>query len=206
MRTCCIWVPAALLLVGCGYTSEYVPPQDGRARPVWRDNNVILAPPPGVSAACWQAVLDLTRTNVVRQPRELGTVRRHRERFWTPRYYGPPIVVITPGVAPLLPRPPLFVPLLPPPILRPGLGLAAPLAMPGLHLSSGGQDPGRALVVLAALALLVLPAVDVALAVAPAESPTRSSQAIDQTNALNDLMRSPGNPCSYPYLDPGGAS
>jgi hypothetical protein len=56
---------------------------------------------------------------------------------------------------------------------------------------------GKALVVLAVVALIVLPIVDVSLALANPESAKRSSQSIDQVNAWNDLARTPGTPCSY---------
>ncbi len=35
----------ALLCTGCSYTSEYVPPKDGRARPMWQDDKVVIVAP-----------------------------------------------------------------------------------------------------------------------------------------------------------------
>lgn len=187
-----------LLALGCSYTSQYTAPADGRVRPVWHDDRVLVEPSGAApSAECSRAALDLTRTDVLRQPKEYGVVRR--EAYWVPRYFGPPIVVAA-GLGPVLPRPPLFVPVLVP--LRPGVAVVG--AAPALRLGSGGGDSGKALALLAVIALVVLPVVDVVLAAAPAESVSASAQAIDQVNALNDLMRSDGTPCSY-YSPPGGA-
>jgi hypothetical protein len=105
--------------------------------------------------------------------------------------------VLVPGLAPPLPAPPLFFPpalLLPPGAPHP----LAPLRFASAVSLRGGGGQGsldRALGYLAVLALLVLPAVDLGLAIANPESPTRSSDAIDGVNAYNDLARWPGSPC-----------
>jgi len=35
----------ALLCAGCSYTSDYVPPRDGRVRPLWQGDKVVIAAP-----------------------------------------------------------------------------------------------------------------------------------------------------------------
>ena len=32
-----------VLLAGCGYTSQYTPPLDGRPRAVWREDRVVVS-------------------------------------------------------------------------------------------------------------------------------------------------------------------
>jgi hypothetical protein len=197
-----------LLAAACGYTSEYAPPADGRVRPVWRENRVVVEPSGAApSAECLRAALELTGTDIVRQPREYGVVRREPGGYWTPRFYGAPIVIVAAGLAPIMPRPPIFLPVLAPALVRPGVGFIGSGPVPGLRLGSGG-DSGKALAFLAIIALVVLPIVDIAVAAAPAESVGATAQAIDQVNALNDLMRSPENPCAYyepPAAPAGGA-
>ncbi len=68
---------------------------------------------------------------------------------------------------------------------------------------SGGND---ALTKLAIIALIVLPAVAIGLAVANPESSSSSSQAIDQVNAYNDLVRSGQSACALQPFDVGGGS
>jgi hypothetical protein len=193
----------ALLAVGCGYTSEYVAPADGRPRAVWHDNKVVVeragAP---ASSQCAADIGQLTDTSTLRERRP--QVRRPEGGYWVPTYYGPQIVVVSRGMAPILPHPPVFLPSLLG--VRPGVAMIGPLPVPVLRVgglgggsgSRGGSgDLGKAAVVLAVVALVVLPAVDLGLAIAPAESAGPSAQAIDQVNAWNDLLRSPGTACSY---------
>ena len=61
-------------------------------------------------------------------------------------------------------------------------------------ITGGAGGIGRAMVLLAAIALVVLPIVDLTLAVVPPET-DRSTDAIDQVNVFNDLARVPGGPC-----------
>ncbi len=48
----------------------------------------------------------------------------------------------------------------------------------------------------AVIVLVALPIIDVSLAFSPAESPSLSAQTADMVNAYNDLLRSPGSPCT----------
>jgi hypothetical protein len=52
---------AAMLATGCGsYTSEYVPPKDGRARAVWHDDRVVASMPDGANrAGCSEAITEV---------------------------------------------------------------------------------------------------------------------------------------------------
>jgi hypothetical protein len=203
-------IAALVFTSACGYTSQYVAPQDGRVRPVWQENKIVVEPSGApLSAACLNAAMAETNTEFVRAAKGSGYEVR-RSGYWVPRYYGPPIVVATAGVAPALPHPPVFLPsLVVASALRPRLGGVSviPGPVPIIRIpggsSGGGKDGGYVLLVLAVLALTVLPVIDLALAIAPAESAGRSAQAIDQVNALNDLMRMTGSPCSYETL--GGA-
>ncbi len=177
---------------GCAYTSEYTAPQDGRARALWRDNNVVFDPSgAALSEVCAQEMMYLTATGKLRLPPEYRIAGERS--YWTPRYYGSPIVVLDPGLAPVLPLPPLFLPSL-------GIAHSAPLPAVlsgGAGISGGGGGGDKGLAYLAVIVLLVLPAVDLGLALSRPESETKSSQAIDQANAYNDLARSPGSPCFF---------
>lgn len=210
MRTLAL---ALALAAGCGYTSSYVAPTDGRPRAVWREDHVVVEPagaPLGPACAAeLGAMSGATRLHLVG-----GELRLDRFAprgvpvapivvaavLWTPRYWGPPIVAPAPGVAPLLPMPPL---LLPPPVLalpggRPTFA-GAPVPS-GVASTGSGPDLGdsRALEVLAAVALVVLPAVALGLALSRPEDSDRNAEAVDQVNAWNDLLRTAGTPCAEP--------
>ncbi len=168
--------------IGCSYESQYLAPQDGRPRAVWqRDRVVVEAAGAQLSPDCLAELhgivpyeeLQLGEPRLLPQPGPRRKFRLHAE-FWIPVYVG---ILVAP----------------PPPHLLP------PLLPPLLPRVSGERYDDRALMLLATLSLLVLPAVDVALAAAPAESAS-SAQAIDQVNALNDLMRSPESNCRYYQL------
>lgn len=206
---------ASLLTGACGYTSSYVPPLDGRARVVYRDSDARMetagaALSDDCSAEVAEALGERPRRRLVRAPGEgapvVGT-------YWAPIYYGPSIVVVTPGVPPLLPTPPLYSPSLA--LARATSQGALHLRSPSLGVSGGGggggmkldNGSGQLLVVLAVVALIVLPTIDVALALASPESSSVSSSAIDRVNAYNDLARTPGTACSGvpAYGPPTGA-
>lgn len=135
---CACWV-VLLLCAGCGYSSSYVPPVDGRARVVWnsRDSEAVASLSGlELSQDCQQAIgqmtgqkrmpLDDINQGIVQFP-EIATehtVARPEMRtyggYWVPRYYGPNIVVVQPGLPPVFPRPPLYVPF----AARPHIGLS----------------------------------------------------------------------------------
>ncbi len=192
---------------GCGYTSQYSAPVDGRPRAVWRNDKVVVQSA-GVARTpeCAEAVAELSgNARPAPPPPPSG--------YYTPQWYGPPLVVLTPGFAPPLPRPPLF--------FSPSLTIATALAHGGpkggggLRLDGGAAGRGvrggsgdtkgleAAVLYMAVVALLVLPIVDTTLALVPAESVTESVAAIDEVNAWNDLLRWPGSPCGPPAVPQG---
>lgn len=188
---------ASLLVAGCGYTSQYEPARDGRARAVWRESDVgvDLAGAP-LTAECASALKSASSTGRLR----LVVASPPGERsYWRPRYYGSPIVVVQPGLAPPLLHPPLFVPVAP-------IGVAH--GLPGVGASGGGSlsgDTGKLLAYVAVILIIVLPLVDVWLALDDPETEI-SPQAIDQVNRWNDLARTPGSPCADDAPPVGGSS
>ncbi|WP_437732082.1 hypothetical protein [Sorangium sp. So ce1335] len=199
---------ALAALSGCGsYVSEYVPPPDGRARPVYRDGAVAME----LSGAIPECLSDEPGSGEALPPYPARTSRapvRVSGAFWVPVYFGPPIVVERRGVAP------------PPPHLhRHGPDVVRTPASPakggksggttasGSGSSSGGDNgAGSAaavvLATLAVVALVALPPIAVGLSVGSPERDKDSSLALDQINAYNDLARTPGSPCALPA--PGG--
>ncbi|WP_438024254.1 hypothetical protein [Sorangium sp. So ce233] len=204
---------ALAALSGCGsYVSEYVPPPDGRARPVYRDGAVAmelggaipdcLSGEPGSGAALPPYPARASRDPAASPVRVTGG-------FWVPIYFGPRIVVERHGVAP------------PPPHLhRPGPDVVRTPASPskGGKPASGGKSAsggtggtgGSAesaaasilFATVAVLALAALPPIAVGLSVGSPERDKDSALALDQVNAYNDLARTPGSPCALPA--PGG--
>ena len=214
---------------GCGYTSNYVPPIDGRARVIWnsQDSEATATLAGGsLSSECQAAIRQLTGHE--RIPLDRGFVQlptlpsaepyqmipSYRGEY-VPRYYGPNIIVIHPGLAPHFPRPPLFIPGLG----RPGFPphrIATPVAGGvrmgggggrGFGGSSGGSDAGKAFVVLAVVAIVVMPVISITLATVRPESERQASQAIDAVNAYNDMLRNGNSPCDPAFApEAGGAS
>ena len=229
-----LFIVSALALLAaagaCGYESQYVAPADGRPRVVWGPGNdpaieLAGAPP---SPDCAAALRQITGREVM--PTMTGSVELPSAGqpgyvvtggVWTPRYYGPPIYIGTPGLAPRFLRPPIFSPSLF--VARTAINASRPRMSSGLggggigggggggfrikggSGGGGGGDAGKGLLILAALAIMVIPAVDIGVAAARPESSTKSAQATDLVNAYNDLMRSPGSPCSvYDAPPPSG--
>lgn len=171
---------AGLLATGCGgYTSEYVPPQDGRPRLLWQDNKVVPVIANGVPQSCTDAVGEISGGAESRPLRGHGGGGT---------YYVPvrTVVVVNvhgPGFIPV-PRP-----LLPP--LLPGSSGIGKLGGGG----GGSGDMGKAAVVVAVVALLVLPFVAIGLATGRPEPESEVALAIDRVNAQTDLARVEGSPC-----------
>ncbi len=226
---------AALLTSGCGYQSSYVAPLDGRARVIWnssdREATVTLAGG-GLSQACEVAIRQLTTQE--RMPLEGSFVRlpeleptasvtyrvsSYGGGYWVPRYYGPDIIVVHPGIPPRLLRPPVFVPslvLTGLPVYRVGAPVGGGIGKGGLRMgrggggsgmSGGGGDAGKGLAILAVIAIVVMPVISISLATVRPESERQASEAIDAANAYNDVLRSGNSPCD-PQLatDAGGSS
>ena len=189
---------AAATVSGCGYTSRYVAPADGRARVIWKDDDVVVdvagAP---LSPQCRGEVEAQTRAARARPLPALGG-------YWAPRYYGPSIVVVDPSAAPLLLRPPLF---------SPSLSLARGVARAPFSLRGGGGGlgslhglgDGRALLLLAAAAVVAAALSGILVSLIPPESSSTSSTNTDFANAYNDLARTPGTACAYPFYPPAEA-
>lgn len=210
----------ALAAAGCSYHSSYVAPADGRARVVWGPGDTPTLELVGnLSSQCTTELSQVLYPSSSPAPLFRSHVNLQPTEFWIPRYYGPHIVVIRPGLVPLLPRLPVFVPgfgapHLPPPVrvtglgelVRPG-GIAHGGGGSGSSSFGGGKDAGAALIILAVITLSVLPAVALGLAASMPESAKKSSSAIDLANAYNDLARADGSPCSLapppPEFPPG---
>lgn len=207
----------ALAAAGCSYQSTYVAPTDGRARVVWGPHDTPTVDLAGVNPSA-ECSAELQRGPELRLPRLHSHVELPPSAvdFWIPRYYGPRIVVVRPGLLPFFPRPPLFVPTLVAP------RLAGPVRLPGFGSIAGGltrgggggsgslnlggsREAGAIVVILLVIAATTLPAVALGLAAATPESAGKTSSAIDLANAYNDLARSEGSPCAptpppYPGL------
>ncbi|WP_437631998.1 hypothetical protein [Sorangium sp. So ce854] len=203
---------ALAALSGCGsYVSEYVPPADGRARPVYRDGAVAME----LAGAIPECLSGEPASDGALPPYPARTSRgaaappvRVSGGFWVPVYFGPPIVVERRGVAP---RPHHHhrhapdvarTPASPTRGGKPGPDGKAASGGSGSGSGGGDQDAGSAaaivLATVAVLALVALPPVAVGLSVGRPERDKDSSLALDQMNAYNDLARTPGSPCALP--------
>ncbi|MFO0755557.1 MAG: hypothetical protein U0359_03650 [Byssovorax sp.] len=184
-------VLALALLSGCGeYTSDYRPPQDGRARVLWNDKGVFAAVPQGaVSRECLAAMDD-----AMERPdayfRGYSPVRSGVRVYWVPSVIvGPPVPVIHHASGPLHPIRHAATPT--------ASGGGSFFGSGGSGGSGGGGDSGKAIAVVAAVVvLLALPAVTLGLAAGRPEPEKSVALAIDEVNAYNDLARYPGTPCS----------
>ncbi|XYH95885.1 hypothetical protein ACMHYB_50185 [Sorangium sp. So ce1128] len=197
---------ALAALSGCGsYVSDYVPPPDGRARPVYRDGAVVMQVG-GSTPDCLSGehgsggALPPYLARASGGPAQAAPVR-FSGGFWVPIYFGPRIVVEHRGVAPP-----------PPHHHRPGPGVARSPASPsrGVKAGPGGSAPsggsgGRSdgaeaatvlLATFAVVALIALPPVAVGLSVGRPEREKDTALALDHVNAYNDLARTPGSPCA----------
>jgi hypothetical protein len=179
----------------------------------------------------WETATDRIQladgARAVMVPQQPPYAWRPSAAFWVPIWWGLPPPAPVAGFAPPLPAPPLFlappiarrlslapVASWPAPSVRPAAGGPGVVGAPGVRLRAGGSggsggssgssgsgELGKGAVYLAIVALVVMPIVDVALAVAPAESVSASVRGIDQANALIDLSRVPGSPCAPEALD-----
>lgn len=196
-------VASLAALSGCGsYISDYVPPDDGRARAVWRDGKVEMEGA-DLSGACAAEIG--YETNEPPPPYTGGSTVRVHGGFWVPVYFGPRIVVVHRGVAP------------PPPryrAMRVGTSSSGGSGIGSLSSSGGGGggkiggggssgggggssgDLGKGVVILAVVALIALPAIALGLSLGRTEDEKGTALAIDRVNAYNDLARTPGSPCS----------
>lgn len=195
---------ASVLLFGCGnYTSDYVPPKDGRARAVWNEDRVVASIPSDSSPSCTEALYDVqgdpqryyttyggTRTVVVWQP---WIVVHHHHNHHGGGRVGPGL----PGGSAYRPA-------------RPSVGGGGGGTTIGGGGHSGGGsgggngDLGKAAVVLAVVAIIALPIITLGLGLGRPEPSEEVAQEIDQVNAYNDLARLPNSPCLVGVSANGG--
>jgi hypothetical protein len=192
-----VGVAALAALSGCTYTSRYAPPDDGRARVVWRESGVVAHLPRTTSAAaCAQAAeVAMDGEPFTAGATPVGVV------WWVP--VPPPVIVVEGGAG------------------ATGHVRAAPGAVPGRTAAtprvsggatrgtSGGRTGGSgrsswrsgsktggssnglgaAALAVAVLALVALPAITITIAATTPEDAETSSAAIDRVNAYNDVAR-----------------
>lgn len=179
------------MVIGCGgYTSEYVPPPDGRPRLVWQDNKVVPMMANAMPAPCSSEVDALLGgSGSVRVPRSYsggGT-------YWVP--VRTVAVVRVHGPVPLpLPRASFG-----------GSGGVGGIGKLGGGGGGGGGDLGKAAIVVAVLAISVLPFIALGLAAGTPEPEKEVADAIDRVNAQTDLARMPGSPCDELVVAGGAA-
>lgn len=172
--------------MGCGgYTSEYVPPADGRPRLVWQDNKVVVMQANAVPANCTAEVDALAGGDTsVRVAGRGGGVYFVPVRTVGVVHVGGPVIVPRPFVPPL-----------------PGAGIGK-LGGGG---GGGGGDLGKAAIVVAVLAIAVLPFIALGLATGRPEPEKEVADAIDRANAQTDLSRTPGSACDELVVAGGAA-
>lgn len=183
------WFPLLLpgiasLVIGCGgYTSQYVPPPDGRPRLVWQDNKVVAVQANPVPAAC-AADADALAYGYESAPELQRTVRTRVVGgvYWVPVRT---VHVVHVGGPVIVPRPILPVP----------GGSVGGIGKLGGGGGGGGGDLGKAAIAVAVLAIAVLPFIALGLATGRPEPEKEVALAIDRANAQTDLARVPGSPC-----------
>lgn len=185
-------LPGIAALVGCGgYTSQYVPPPDGRPRLVWSDDKPVPMIAHPVPSECTEAVERLTGGS------GLVTIGSHVGGGHVSGGYYHPVRVVGvvhvgggPGYVPV-PRP-IGVPL---PHFSGG-GSSGGIG--SIKLGSGGGggsgDLGKGAILLVVVAILSLPFIALGLAVGRPEPEGEVANAIDAVNAQTDLARTEG-PC-----------
>lgn len=154
----------ASLVTGCStYTSEYLPPQDGRARAVWDANRVVVHMPSSLPRCRHQVVAE---------------VRQKYGRYFPsdPQgYYVPPP-----------PRASTSIIIIGSPVRAAGPPVPLLLASPA---GKGGDAGAEVLAVLAVAAILTFPFVAVGLATGKPEKIEKVVSGIDKVNKFNDDAR-----------------
>lgn len=179
--------------MGCGgYTSEYVPPPDGRPRVVWQDNRLVAVQSNPVPAQC-ASDADSLAFGYSKAPEIERTVRTYGSGgggvvYWVPVHR---VTVVHVGGPALVPVPRPIVPI-------PGVGVSGSgsgIGKIGGGGGGGGGDLGKAAIVVAVLAIAVLPFIALGLATGRPERESETAVAIDRVNAQTDLARVPGSAC-----------
>lgn len=176
----------AALVAGCGgYTSEYVPPPDGRPRLVWQDNKVVPTMAGAVPAKCSAEVNELTSGGSVPLAGRRGGGGGGGGVYWVPVRTVGVVHVHGPAIVPV-PRP-----------ILPSFsgGSSGGIGKLGGGGGGGGGDLGKAAIVVAVLAIAVLPFIALGLATGRPEPEAEVAAAIDHVNAQTDLARVEGSAC-----------
>jgi hypothetical protein len=207
LRRLYLLIPLGVMLgplAGCTYSSDYVPPQDGRARAVWARDKVVASLP-----AAEERCIDETLAVAAGRPEHVRVVGTR-----TVVRGGPSIVIWAPlpaghvytssgprvhhvdavrTVATPTPRPPPGGP-----VGRPAGGgpRSSPQVPHGSGGSSGGADAAAIAAAAAVVVIVAMPAITLGLALSSPGDPKASAAATDRVSAYNDLARTQGSPCA----------
>ncbi|MBK9259589.1 MAG: hypothetical protein IPM54_07085 [Polyangiaceae bacterium] len=183
----------AVLLTGCGnYTSDYVPPKDGRARAVWDKDRVVASLPDDANnAACSAAIYDVQEDPTRYRTYYGGSTNIIIWRPWIV-VTGSNRVAASPSTGPRAPATAS---------VRGGGGssggsVGSTGSSGGSSGGGGGGDIGKAAVVLVVVAMLTLPFITLGLGLGRPEPSKEVAEEIDKVNAYNDLARLSGSPCA----------
>lgn len=196
-------------LAGCTYSSDYVPPQDGRARAVWSEDKVV-ASLPATDERCLDNTLSLADGRPQRNYVSGGrTVVRGGPSviIWSPlpvvhvhTSSGPRVHHVDAGrhaATPTVHAPPSG------PVGRStGSGSSSSTVHhtngggSGGHSSGGGEAAAAVAVAAAVVAIVAMPAITLGVALSSPGDQKVSAAATDQVNAYNDLARTQGSPCA----------
>lgn len=211
MNRSAVLLALPLALASCAYASDYVVPNDGRARVLWQDGEPRAVVPPK-SGACELATREASQSfnppDAVTRCVEDGSCGQARYQPWIyidghPPHPPHPFFGLHDHEAHVSPGP--SGPSVP---LHPGDPVPGPVhhASPAPPKGSEGTSSGSSssslgdlkdlAVVFAVIAILTMPAVAIALASSRPESESGAAAAVDEVNAFNDLARSPGSACS----------
>lgn len=173
-------VLAVLALGGCGYTSSYVAPPDGRARMGWVDGQLTaIMPRPDMQLCYGEAPPE--GAPPAELPPEEAPRRRHGGGVvlvWVP--YVPPPVVVVSG----------------PKIIGPSRFLAGPSVGSTTKIRDTNNLPKEAAVLLAVALFVAMPVISIALAVDPPGTDDAVASAMDEVNETNDRLRQAAVPCA----------
>lgn len=203
-----IFVAGSLgILSGCGsYTSDYVPPKDGRARVVWVDDRAVASlPSEALGPGCSEAVRNMPADPAQYSTYYGGSSGVVYYRPWI-RVRPAPLIIVSSGGASNAPRSVHRTPAAATvggssgggsgSISGPGGSSSGKSGGSGGGGGGGGGDLGKAAVVLAVVALLTLPIITLSLGLSRPEPEGDVANAIDDVNAYNDLARLPDSPCT----------
>lgn len=183
------WSSATLLFLGCSYSSEYIPPQDGRARSVWQDNRVVMVlPGRAVTLICEQELqkVHLEARSHPKRATAPGTIWEPQTFADDPKIFDPRLVDASVDKQSLLPKRSWF-----------SRNITDWIFGRFLYF-----DPSIDSVPDAGLRLLldsisIFTPVNLWLAINPPGLWAISAREIDRVNIYNDLTRTPTSNCAY---------